>query len=212
MLTDAGGALPGNKRAARVAAVSRLALAFIASAVLAFTPGRVVADEPVRVCYNYGCNAEATVVFPESRLTQYAALLEAAVGEAAEREAVALVVGRMHAFAGGQSPIWADRGGDSDDGEVDGRMDCLDHAVTTSNFIAVLQRRGLLRHHDLKPPVVRGIIWEHWSASIGVKLSGEQFMVDSWFYDNGRPAVVMARDNWVSGGDPRRRRWAINER
>ncbi len=169
-----------------------------------------LADEQARVCYNYGCNSESTVRFPEERLMQYAALLDMAANEAAEREAIALVIGRMHALAGAQSPIWSDRGGDSEDDEVDGRMDCLDHSVTTSNFLALLQRRGLLRFHELKPPVARGIIWEHWSARIATTVSGEEFMVDSWFYDNGRPAVVMGRNVWVAGGDPRRRRWAIN--
>lgn len=191
----------------RRAAAAGLCLALL----LLPAAGAAAAGESARVCYNYGCNVEATVVFPEERLMQYAALLEMAVDEAAERQAIALVIGRMHAFAGGQSPIGSDRGGDSDDDDLDGRMDCLDHSVTTSNFLAVLQQRGLLRFHELKPPAVRGIIWEHWSARVAEKSSGEEYMVDSWFYDNGRPAVVMARGAWVAGGDPRRRRWAIND-
>jgi hypothetical protein len=180
--------------------------------LLLLAPGPSIADESARVCYNYGCNAEATVMFPESRIEQYGALLEIAADEPAEREALGLVIGRMHAFAGGQSPIWSDRGGDSDDDEVDGRMDCLDHSVTTSNFIALLERRGLLRFHALMPPSQRGMIWQHWSARVASKASEREYMVDSWFYDNGRPAVVMERDTWMAGADPRRRRWAINDR
>ncbi len=181
--------------------------------VLLFTAGTTaLADEPVRVCYNYGCRTEATVVFAQDRLLQFAGLLEMAQNEATERELIGIVIGRMHAVAGGQSPIWADRGGDLEDDDVEGRMDCLDHSVTTSNFLALLERRGLLRFHQVRPPLQRGLFWQHWSARIVEKASQQEYLVDSWFYDNGRPAVVMERKTWVAGADPRRRRWAFNGR
>jgi hypothetical protein len=174
--------------------------------------GPALADETARVCYNYGCSAEVTVSFPEARLLQLAGLLETAHDAAAERELIGIVIGRMHAIAGAQSPIWADRGGDIEDEDVEGRMDCLDHSVTTSNFLAVLERRGMLRFHQMRPPLQRGMFWQHWSARIAEKSSPQEYLVDSWFYDNGRPAVVIDRKTWVAGADPRRRRWAFNGR
>jgi hypothetical protein len=180
--------------------------------VLLLAAGPALADENARVCFNYGCSAEATVSFPEARLAQFGALLGMAQDEASERELVGLVIGRMHAFAGGQSPISADRGGDIEDEDVDGRMDCLDHSVTTSNFLALLERRGMLRFHQMQAPLQRGIFWQHWSARIIGKASQREYMVDSWFYDNGRPAVVMDRQAWEGGADPRRRRWAFSGR
>ncbi|MDR2788722.1 MAG: hypothetical protein LBD06_10310 [Candidatus Accumulibacter sp.] len=94
-------------------------------------------------------------------------------------------------------------------------MDCVGHAITTTRLLRVLERRGLLRFHRVLAPAMRlrFLIFQHYPAQIGESENagaksddGEgalaRFVVDSWFFDNGRPAAVMPLDAWMKGETP----------
>ena len=171
-----------------------------------------IADETVKVCFNYGCLAQTKVTFSEAQLDDLAQLLGAARTAADERAAIAQAVGRLLGWAGRQSPIVADRGGNYLDDAVYGRMDCIDHATTTTRLLGMMERRGMLRFHRLNEPVLRRsfLLFEHYSALIeeirndGDEGQGEggRFVVDSWFFDNGQPATVMPLASWQKGENP----------
>lgn len=164
----------------------------------------VSADELVMVCYNYGCLNEELVVFHEGRLTWAGSLLAAAVTPRREREYLSLVIGKLYADAGRQSPISVDRGGNLADGGEPGSMDCIDHSTTTTRFLQMIERRGDLRFHRVGEIVSRPflLVSSHFAASIEDKVSGERFAVDSWFVDNGEPAVILPLVEWEDGGGP----------
>lgn len=173
------------------------------------------AQERIEVCYNYGCLNSATVTFSRAQLAKVRDLLDDAVSAAHERELIGVAVGRMLGWAGKQSPIHADRGGNYADDGVYGRMDCIDHATTTTRLLRMLERRGWLRWHRVLEPEVRRrlLIFDHWSAVIEEApkapyrddhpLSQFRYAVDSWFYDNGEPAVVLPLDAWMDWEGPR---------
>jgi hypothetical protein len=46
------------------------------------------------------------------------------------------------------------------------------------------------------------VIDVHWAARIEQKDTGEQYVVDSWFFDNGEPAAIFTRDEWKRGAEP----------
>jgi hypothetical protein len=144
-------------------------------------------------------------------------LLGRARTPAEEREAIGEAIGRLLGWAGQQSPIGADRGGNYADDAVYGRMDCLDHSATTTRLLRLLARHGLLRFHRVLEPAVRlrFLLFEHYSAQIeqmedDVERKEEveedaapaRFVVDSWFFDNGHPAAVMPLDAWLGGENP----------
>jgi hypothetical protein len=172
------------------------------------------AQEQIEVCYNYGCVATTKVAFGTKQLAEVRDLLDDAVDAAHERELLAVVIGRLLGWAGQQSPIWADRGGNYRDGGVFGGMDCIDHATTTTRLLKMLARRGWLRWHQVLEPDVRtrALIFDHWSAVIQEAprapykdddpLTSKRYAVDSWFYDNGQPAVVMPLDAWMDWEGP----------
>lgn len=172
------------------------------------------AQERVLVCFNYDCSATASVYFNERRLREARALLDDAVDAAHERELLAVVVGRLLGWAGEQSPIGADRGGNLADDDVHGRMDCIDHATTTTRLLRMLERRGWLRWHRVLAPAVRTrlFVFDHWSAVIAETTRApyrdehpdaqQRYAVDSWFFDNGKPAVVMPLDDWMDWQGP----------
>ena len=178
-----------------------------------------LADEKVNVCFNYGCLAQAEVVYSEAQLAQIAGLLGVALDAGEERAAIGVAIGRLLGWAGEQTPIAADRGGNYADAAVFGKMDCIDHSTTTTRLLEMLERRRLLRHHRVLAPEVRQRFWVmvHYSALIealgAAATTGEgaqeapaapteRYAVDSWFYDNGRPAVVMPLALWQSGESP----------
>jgi hypothetical protein len=171
------------------------------------------ADERVSVCFNYECLAQAEVVFSDAQLLELKDLLGRAQNPAQEREAVGEAVGRLFGWAGRQSPISADRGGNYADDAAYGRMDCIDHATTATRLLRLMERRGLLRFHRVAEPVRRHrfLIFQHDAAQIEEIESGNAkgadgeapaFVVDSWFFDNGHPAAVMPLIDWMAGETP----------
>ena len=165
---------------------------------------RAQGDE-VSICYNYGCYARAPVNYSEAQLERLHQALAAAADAKAEREAISAVIGRMYAIAGEQTPVWRDKGGNYADGGENGKMDCIDHSTNTSAFLRLLEARGWLRFHDVLQPVMRRrlLISEHWAARIRERQTQAVYVVDSWFFDNGHPALVLPVKDWLAGKTPR---------
>lgn len=179
-------------------------------AVLLLTTGGLCwGDELVTVCFNYSCASEAVAVFSEARLRLLRDSLALAASPEQERALLTLAVGSLYGWAGEQTPIHADRGGNyADEGEY-GTMDCIDHSLTTERFLKVLESRHMLRFHRLAGRVhrLRHLVMEHNAVAIDEINSedGEapvRYVVDSWYVDNGKPALVMPLQNWMDGEGP----------
>ena len=160
--------------------------------------------EMVTICYNYGCYSKAPVEYSEAQLESLHQLLAAAGDAAGEREAISVVIGRMYAIAGEQTPVWRDKGGNYADGGENGKMDCIDHSTDTTAFLRLLQARGWLRYHEVLGRIMRRrfLISEHWAARIRERKTRKVYVVDSWFFDNGHPALVLPVEDWLAGKTP----------
>lgn len=158
------------------------------------------------VCYDYGCYRQARVVFAEADLAALRAMLLPAVDAAGERVLVAQAVGRMYMLAASQSPIWRDRARNIMDlRHLDGAMDCIDHSTNTDRFLRLLEAAGALRFHAVGQRSRRFaflIFDEHWTATVVATQGGARFAVDSWFFEPGEPALVVALERWQAGYDP----------
>ena len=163
-------------------------------------PGPARADQ-VTICYNYGCYAKAQVAYSERQLDTLHQLLAAAGDAGAEREAISVAIGRMYGIAGEQTPVWRDKGGNYADGGVNGQMDCIDHSTNTDTFLRLLQAHGWLRFHEVLQPLMRTrfIIAVHWAARIRDRGTREDYVVDSWYFDNGQPAAILTIEDWLAG-------------
>jgi hypothetical protein len=178
--------------------------------LLMFCAAVVQADETLNICFGYGCASEEAAVFSEKQLTWSSDVLALAYTAEAERELLSLVVGRFYAWAGEQTPIHADRGGNFSDEGVPGSMDCIDHATTTTRFLLLMEKRGAMRFHRVLTPVRRGWIFQHISAQIeeiGPEMMNAEtehvrrFAVDSWYVDNGLPAPIMPLELWYEDSE-----------
>lgn len=160
--------------------------------------------DKVAICYNYGCAASAEVKLRGAELSRIN-LLFAWINDAAEeRQAISQAIGLFQMSSGEQTPTFRDRGLNFADEGVDGRMDCIDHAHNTSAYLRLMEEREWLRFHQVLEPVKRAplIFNEHWSARIAEKENGAEFVVDSWFFDNGHPAAIFTLAEWMKGAEP----------
>ena len=77
------------------------------------------------------------------------------------------------------------------------------------HLLQLLAERGALRWHRVLTPEVRHFLWvfpAHWSAVIeevaAADTAPQQFVVDSWFVNNGEPAVILPLADWKKGAGP----------
>lgn len=192
----------------------------ILTLLLLLASGMAFADESIKVCYNYGCNQQTTVRFSERQLRTLAKKLRSPPSAAEERKALADAVGQMYSWAGQQSPVYADKGGNAFDDEANGAMDCIDHSTTTTRFLTMLERRGLLKYHVVADIARRRrfFLFDHFSAVVqefprpipastvdgdAEQANTHQYVIDSWFVNNGEPAVVLPLESWLDGAGPR---------
>jgi len=160
--------------------------------------------EEISICYNYGCAITAKVNFQANELSAARRLLLRAMDAAEEREAVSVAIGLFEAAAGRQTPAWVDKGRNVNDDGVDGRMDCIDESANATAYLHFLEGRGWLTFHRVLEPLKRAtfLVNEHWAARIVEKKTGQEFAVDSWFFDNGQPAFVVPLEDWLAGTEP----------
>lgn len=203
-----------------------VACALLAFAGMAPAEGAIAADaasDAVSVCYNYGCLTQSDVFYRDAELARVGELLGDAKSPVHERALLGVAVGWLLGIAGQRSPIAADRGGNLADDGVYGRMDCIDHATTTTRLLRLLEARSFLHFHRVLDPAkrTRAILFEHFAAQIeeiasrpaavltatdaisdGDATLARRYVVDSWYVDNGQPAPVLALQRWQDGEGP----------
>lgn len=177
---------------------------FLLPLILLLLPLAAWADDEVTICYNYGCGVQARVVFDSRQLARIGDLFTDIGAPQIERGSIQLAMGLMARIAGEQTPTHNDRGGNFADDGVDGRMDCIDHSHNATAYLRLIERHGWLKHHKVLDPVERApyVFNVHWAARIEEKNSHEQYIVDSWFLDNGEPALVFPLSDWKRGAEP----------
>ncbi len=186
----------------------RRLLACLLACLLGLAPG-LARPASVSICFNYGCLSEAAVAFDADLLAGVGASLAGAADAASERTRLAAAVGRLYRSAGRSLPIRADRAGDYLDEGVYGKMDCIDHAVSTTRLLQMLSGEGLLRFHRVIPQQrrTRFLIFQHFSAAVEeLAADGDgvhpRYVIDSWFVEHGEAAVVLPLEAWLDGEGP----------
>lgn len=156
------------------------------------------------LCHAYGCQMRREVTFMASEWNEIDALFEGVTNAGSERAALAQAVAKFERLAGYRLGTSQDPGGvlDAHFSGDPGHLDCVDEAVNTTSYLLLLEGRGLMTRHRTRPADIRGMFidghYQHYAAVIEETASGQEWVVDSWLYDNGEPPLIQTRSAWRS--------------
>ena len=158
------------------------------------------------VCSGYGCPVKQQVELTRSEWRGVRnTMLPLAETPQDEREHIRLAVARLEQLSG---PL---TGTDGDIGETFGanasraQMDCLDEAINTANYLQMLDKAGLLLFHTPAGRARRGYLidaWPHTSAIMREDATGQLWVVDSWFLNNGNLPFILPVEEWSNRWHP----------
>lgn len=123
----------------------------------------------------------------------------------AEREAIAKAIGLLEDMVGTKIGTAADRAGTFNNSEYLHQQDCNDEAINSTTYLRLMQQAGLIRYHDILDTRTRKFFltgWPHTAAVIREQANQAEYVVDSWFYDNGYPATIIPMATWKDGYIP----------
>lgn len=157
-------------------------------------------------CHGGGCVAVEAVSLREADWDEVEALFSHVPDDADEERArIADAIGLLEFFVGRVTGTSNDVGGTFEGFGMPGQLDCIDESTNTTNYLKMLRNRGLLRFHEVGDTHTRGFFlngWPHTAASVRETGSKAVYIVDSWFYDNGEPAVILPLQRWQDGWKP----------
>lgn len=204
-----------------MARISRSIIAMSAGALLAgcslvLTPPPSVTDhisgafttDRLVYCFGHDCAHSDEIAIPPEQWREIATLFPASdIDAPRERAAIRTAIGRLERVAGAQAGTMNDKAGTIPFAYDLGppQLDCYDETINTSNFLGLLERAGLLRYHQVRPPVQRAFVNGdiiHATAVIRDLKSGRDYAVDSSFHDNGEDAETVPLDAWLAGWAP----------
>lgn len=151
------------------------------------------------VCYNFGCKTQASVGLSRSDVAELAKLFNAVKSAKEERERIGAAIARMEQFVARTIPTGNDVGGNFREGVVeDGQQDCIDESINTTAYLSFFKAQGWLTRHAVQERVRRATFFvnDHWAAVIRDLDTGQLYVVDSWFNDNGQPPVIQKLESW----------------
>jgi hypothetical protein len=156
-------------------------------------------------CHGGGCAATESISLAEEEWEQvrlmFSSLPENAIEE---RERIAQAIALLENMVGAITGTSSDRGGNFKGIGIPGQLDCYDESVNTTSYLKMLRKSGLLRFHQIAGTKTRGYFlrgWPHTAVIVSEIGTGQVYVVDSWFYDNGEPPVILPSKVWQDGWD-----------
>ncbi|MBO67133.1 MAG: hypothetical protein CL398_02375 [Acidiferrobacteraceae bacterium] len=153
----------------------------------------------ITVCHGFGCNFKSTISLSTEEWHSAANWFDQEIADAkTERERIRHAIGWMEVLVGRHGPGREDRALDLQ--HVDyrmGQMDCVDESINTTTYLKLFENSGLLRWHRVVERIQRrAMINAHWASQIEEVISGERYVVDSWFQDNGMLPNIQSQKDW----------------
>ena len=165
-------------------------------------------------CYDYGCKTKVQVTLPQHTKSKLQKLFQrSSLTPSEEREKISAAIGIFEQDIGNLTGTKNDKYGTfrlyQDDAETTKtfQQDCIDETTNTTIYVALLEQLNLIRYHritfpETRSPLAGGGLWWHRSAVLEEVESGPKFAIDSWFKDNGHPAVIIPLSEWENGWSP----------
>ncbi len=126
-----------------------------------------------------------------------------------ERNDIANAIGLMEQLVGAKTATGTDRGGTFGNSDYPGQLDCNDESTNSTTYMKLMKQAGLIQFHEIVDTKTRNFFfngWPHTTAVIWEKSpeqrDNQMYAVDAWFYDNGKPAVIVPLTSWKDGWKP----------
>lgn len=157
-----------------------------------------------RVCHGSNCRIETPVSLAASDWARVRAQFQPAPRSVRdELRQISSAIGLMERLVAPQAGTAKDVGRNLAVADQSTQLDCVDEAVNTSTYLHMFADAGLLRFVSVEMPAHRGgVILAHNTAVVRDVATGRRYAVDSWFYDNGAPAVILPLQTWLAGWEP----------
>lgn len=158
-------------------------------------------------CYDHGCRSSDQVHLDHEQWNEIRNIFQPAPADAAtERLRITHAVGLLEKIVGRITGTEKDIGLNLYGTFLRYQMDCIDEAINTSTYLTMMESDGLIRYHSVLEPGIRGYIifgLPHYATIIEEKENGDQYVVDSWFLDNGEPPFIVPFQKWRKGWGPK---------
>jgi hypothetical protein len=174
------------------------------------TIARILHQQPMLasfdMCQGGGCAEVSHVAITEAEWQKVTVIFDREPQDAEqERNKIAQAIGVIEDIVGAKTGTSNDRGGTFGNSAFRGQLDCNDEATNSTTYMKLMLQAGLLQFHKILDTKTRNFFfngWPHTTAVIEDKQSKVRYAVDSWFYDNGMPAVIVPLTLWQSGWKP----------
>lgn len=164
--------------------------------------------EKFSICHGHTCRFVVDASLSQEQWnTISAAFADDSGGAAGERAVLARIVGLMETMVGAQTGTGGDLAQNHTRHGQSGQLDCIDESSNTLTYLTLLEDGKLLRWHRVGARLNRGpytLVMQapHSAAGISEIATGDRYAVDSWFGDNGDPALVVPYGAWSRGYRP----------
>ena len=159
-----------------------------------------ISPQMIPVCYNFGCRTKDYVSLTQDEWSSVEVIFKPLTSSPEiERIRVGKAIAQMENLVGKHTPIFRDIGYNLGEGaEFPGQLDCIDESINTTTFLHVLQRYKLIKHHKVvKRAYRRAAFDQHWTGQLEEFDTGNRYVVDTWFYDNGEMPVIQTTEEWL---------------
>lgn len=162
------------------------------------------------ICHSGGCADVSRVSLTKEEWQQVINAFEPKPVDAeGERKAIANAIGLMEKIVGAKTATDTDRGGTFGNSDYPGQLDCNDESTNSATYMKLMKQAGLIQLHEIMDTKTRNFFfngWPHTTAVIWEKSpeqrDSQMYAVDSWFYDNGKSAVIIPLTLWKDGWKP----------
>jgi hypothetical protein len=157
----------------------------------------------LRICFNWSCARRQTMTFTPKDMAILKSYIALCLGTTLHDrlQHVRIGIWQMELLAQKYQPLLAnDLAINDGEAGVAGRMDCVDNASNTTNYLYILRDIRELAGWTVSSPKVRSLFdltAVHWTAVIIDTKSGLPWSVDSWFRPNGHLPMVMPLPSWI---------------
>ena len=160
------------------------------------------------MCHAQGCKEVEQLSLSKTEWQQIAQYFNPPAESAnAERIQIAHAISKFEQIVGIKTDTTHDKAGLFEHMGSYGQLDCIDESTNTTTYLHILQKQGLLKWHEPMDHVTRGFFifgWPHSSAAMKEINTPQknEYAVDSWFEDNGKPPHIILLSTWRSGWEP----------